>query len=45
MILSSLNNKYVSKNNEVHAVARLVEALRYTTGIFIDIILPSALCA
>jgi hypothetical protein len=44
MILSSLNTKYVSKNNEEHAVARLVEALRYTTGIFVDIMFPSALC-
>jgi len=33
-ILSSLNTKYVYQNNEEHAVARLVEALRYTTAIF-----------
>jgi hypothetical protein len=45
MIFSSLNTKYVSKNNEEHAVARLVEALGYTTEIFIDTILPSAICA
>jgi hypothetical protein len=34
MSLSSLNTKYVHQNPDEHAVAQLVEALRYTTGIF-----------
>jgi len=42
VILKFLNTKYDYQNNEEHDAARLVEALRYTTELFIDIILPAA---
>ena len=34
IMILTLNTKYVHQNREQHAVARLVEALRYTTGNF-----------
>jgi hypothetical protein len=35
MTLSSSKTKYVYQNNDEKGVARLVEELRYTTGIFL----------